>query len=196
MIKAIIFDADGMIVHGERFSNRLAKEFGISTEVTGKFFKTKFQDCLIGKADLKDELKNYITEWKWKGSLDDMLGFWFLKEVNIIDERFIELITDLRNKGIKCYLATNNEKYRTDNLVDDRGLGAWFDGVFSSAYIGSKKPESEFFTKILSKIDIPNKAEVLFTDDDPENIEGAESFGLPVLHYTDFEDFKRKVNIS
>ena len=30
MIKAVIFDVDGMIVHGKRFSHRLAKKYNIS----------------------------------------------------------------------------------------------------------------------------------------------------------------------
>ena len=195
MIKGIIFDADGMIVHGERFSDRLTREYGIGTEKTGQFFKNEFQLCLVGKADLKQELARYVDEWDWKGNVDKLLDYWFSEEYNKIDERFTPIIQSLRAKGIKTYLATNNEKYRTENLVKDRGLGDWFDVVFSSAYIGSKKPSEEFFQNILDNTGL-NKDEMVFWDDDTENTEGALAFGLPVEVYTDFEDFKGKMDLT
>ena len=52
---------DGMIVHGTRFSHRLAKKYNISTETTAPFFEGVFQDCVIGKADLKEELKGKLA---------------------------------------------------------------------------------------------------------------------------------------
>ena len=191
MIKIVIFDADGMIVHGTRFSARLAKKFDISTDVTKEFFKGVFQDCIVGKADLREELPAYFSSWGWKGSLEEILEFWFSPEYNLIDERFMPFIEKLRESGIKCYLATNNEKYRTQNLVDDRGIGKWFDGIFSSAVIGAKKPEPDFFKYILSNLTDVKKEEVLFWDDDTKNIEGAESVGLKTQIYADFNEFKK-----
>ncbi len=59
-MKTLIFDADGMIVHGERFSGRLAHDYGISTDTTSHFFRNEFQLCLVGKADLKQELQKHL----------------------------------------------------------------------------------------------------------------------------------------
>ena len=195
MIKAVILDADGMIVHGTRFSSRLAKRFGISTEITKEFFDGVFQDCVIGTADLKEELPKYFSAWGWQGSLDEILEFWFSAEYNFIDERFAPLVVELRQKGYyaKCYLATNNEKYRTENLVEKRGLGRYFDGIFSSASLGCKKPKPEFFEKILESMPGVKKEEILFWDDDTENIEGAKVFGLETQIYADFAEFKKRV---
>jgi len=191
MIKAILFDADGMIVTGERFSNRLAREYGITLEKTDDFFKKEWSDCILGKTDLKTVLAPYLSEWGWQGTLDELLDFWFDEKYNVVDTRFREIIKKLQSKGFKCYLATNNEKYRTDSLVKNKEMGSWFDGVFSSAYMGVKKPDPTFFQKILDGIDL-KKEEVIFWDDDPENIEGAEHFGLATELYTDFDSFKEK----
>ncbi len=193
MIKAIIFDADGMIVHGTRFSSRLEKKFNISKEVTKEFFDGVFKDCVVGKAGLKEELKAYFPKWGWNGTLEEILNFWFDEKYNIIEERFFPLIEELRKKGLKCYLATNNEKERTDNLINERGLGKHFDDVFSSSFIGAKKPEKEFFESILKSLSGIEKKEILFWDDDFRNIEGAESFGLKTQIYADFAEFQKKV---
>lgn len=190
--KALILDADGMIVHGERFSKRLANDFGISTETTTPFFTNEFQLCLIGKADLRQELVKHIKNWGWRDSLDALFNFWFNESHTRIETQFIPLIDQLRVKGISVYLATNNEKYRTNYLVEERGLGKWFDGVFSSAHLGSKKPEADFFQRMTTEIGV-DKERVVFWDDDIKNIEGAVAFGLPALIYTDFAGFKQKI---
>ncbi len=191
-VKAVIFDADGMIVHGDRFSKRLETQFGISTAVTGPFFGKEFQLCLIGKADLKQELAKHIDSWGWKKSVDDLLDFWFGLEYIKIDLRFGPIISKLKADGVCVYLATNNERYRTENLTINRGIGNWFDGVFSSAYIGFKKPEVQFFQRITDEIGV-DKAHIIFWDDDPENIEGARAFGIPTELFIDFDSFEQKI---
>jgi len=190
--KALIFDADGMIVHGERFSKRLARDFGISTDITTPFFVNEFQLCLVGKADLKQELAKHLKKWGWEKSIDDLLDVWFDESHTQIEAQFLPLIQNLRAKGVAVYLATNNEKYRTANLVEGRGLGKLVDGVFSSAHLGSKKPEADFFQRMIDEIGI-DKRQIVFWDDDMENIDGAVAFGLPAELYTDFAKFQEKV---
>jgi len=50
-IKAIIFDADGMLVTGERFSTRFARDFNVPMEKIRLFFDNEFKDCILGKKD-------------------------------------------------------------------------------------------------------------------------------------------------
>jgi putative hydrolase of the HAD superfamily len=190
-IKAVIFDADGMVVHGERFSLRLENEHGIPLDVTKPFFVGLFQECLVGKADLKQELEKVIGRWKWSKSIDSLLQYWFMDDFNKVDLRFREEIGKLRAAGIKCFLASNNEKYRTNYLTDKREIGRWFDKVYSSAYVGFKKPERGFFSTILADYPGLKRSEVQFWDDDPENIQGAKEFGLITELFTDFENFKK-----
>ena len=189
MIRAIIFDMDAMIVHGERFSSRLASEYDIPLETTLPFFTGDFQKCLIGELDLKETLPQYLSIWGWQRSLDDLLDVWFDPNHNVIDTRFETLITEIKEAGIKTYLGTNNEKYRSDTLFN-RGLRKWFDSIFSSGYIGSKKPDSAFFQHVL-KMTKHSKEDILFCDDNIKNIEGAKSFGLSTHTYTDFETFEK-----
>ena len=188
--KAVIFDADGMIVlHVPRFSSVLEKERGIPLERTKLFFEGPFQLCLVGKADLREELSKVIGQWGWQDTVDDLMEFWFSPALAPIDTRFEGLIRQLRATGVKTYLATNNEKYRTKNLIEERGLGAWFDGVFSSSHVGAKKRSAEFLEYLL-KSTKHRKEEVEYWDDDPKNIEGVKAFGLSTHLYTDFDSFK------
>ena len=67
----------------------------------------------LGKADIKDALKKYLPPWGWKKSADEFLEYWF-KFDSVLNREMLKSIKDLRKSGIKCYLATNNEKYRVE----------------------------------------------------------------------------------
>lgn len=194
MIRAIIFDADGVVISGgERFSERLAREHGIALETTASFFKNEFQQCLIGKADLREALTKHIFDWGWSGSVDELLEYWFLGESNV-DERIVAAIKQLRLKGARCFLGTNQEKYRTEYFKKQIGFDEIFDGIFSSAYIGAKKPSVEFFTHILRTLQPMRTEEIFFWDDTPENVEAALHFDFQAALYETYEDFEGCLN--
>ncbi len=196
-IKAVIFDADDvLIIKPKMFSQHLEEDYGIKRSVTSKFFTGDFQNCMIGKADLKEELEKHIKVWGWKGSVEELLKYWFKVEHDVNHE-LVELIKRLKNKGIKSYLATNNEKYRTEYIRNEMGFSVFLDHIFASGEIGSKKPDSGFFEHMFDKINQDfkiSKEDVLFVDDDPENIEAAKTFGFQTLLYRNFPDFEKLIN--
>lgn len=49
MIKAVMFDADGMVVKGGRFSDHFARDYGISPKATATFLKTNFRSVSLEK---------------------------------------------------------------------------------------------------------------------------------------------------
>ena len=189
MIKAMLFDADGMVINKpKRFSELLAEDYKVPNEKIIPFFQNEFQACLIGKIDLKDAVTPYLANWNWNGSVDDILKYWFEKE-NYVDKRITDLIANCRKQGIKCYLHSNQEKYRTKFMTDVMGFSKIFDDIFSSAHLGFKKPDPEFWKSVLNKISPTEKSEVLVFDDDEENFVSAKEFGFKSYLYKDFEGF-------
>lgn len=192
MIKAIIFDTDGMTVNSEMFSVQFNKDYGVPMDNLLPFFKNEFQPCLVGRADLKKEIESYLPKWGWKDSVDKFLNYWFDAE-NHVDKRIVEAVEKIKKSGIKCYLATNQEKYRTQYLRNEMGFSKIFDEVFSSAEVGYKKPQPEFFEYILKEIEL-SKDEVQFWDDTEKNIQGAKEFGFDAQLYQNFEGFAANLN--
>lgn len=194
--KAIIFDCDGMIIATEMFSTHLSKKYKIPLEQILEFFENEFLLCLIAKADLKKELKKYLKKWSVNKSAEEILAWWFKLE-DKVDNRIIKVVKKLKNKGIKCYLATNQEKYRTDYIIKNMVLGKIFDNIFSSSLIGFRKPEKKFYLYIYNSIrkDIKNikKSEILYWDDKKENIKAAKEFGFRAELYENFLKFQKKI---
>lgn len=194
MIKLVLFDADGVTINGEPFSKELTRKYNIPPESTLKFFKGIFKDTKTNHADLREVIAPFLKEWGWVKSIDEFLDEWFKYEHQQINQELINYISALRKKGVSVALATNQEKYRAQYILEKMGFGKIFDRTYFSAHLGLKKPDAAFFRKITEDWPQIQKDEVLFWDDMEENILAAREFGWNAEVYKDFEDFKEKMN--
>lgn len=191
--KCILFDADGVVIQSEMFGVHYQKENSISPDEMLPFYKGVFQDCLIGKADLKEVIEPWLAKWNWRGRTDDFLKNWFNFE-NKPDKKILDLIKNLRDQGILCYLATNQEIHRTNYMRNEMGFEKIFDGIFSSAEIGFKKPDQNFYKIILQKLKHLDTKEILYVDDTISHVNAAKSIGLEIYWYKNFNEFVQYIS--
>jgi len=190
MIKAILFDVDGVLIkRREYFSERFSREQNIPLELILEFFKNEFKQCSLGKADLKEELKKYLDRWNWKGSVDELLEYWFAGESEI-DTYVLSAIDELRAQGKLCYLATNQEQYRKQYLLENLGLKNHFDGCFASCDTAHSKKEKEFYDEVFKKLEGIEREEIVFLDSDQEIVDVANSVGIQGKLYRNFDMIK------
>ena len=194
VIKVALFDVDGVIVNSDRFSLQYGKKFSISPEVMNPFFQNELQECLIGSKDVMDLLDPWLSKWKWTGTKEEFLNFWFDLENNV-DDRILRVVKDLQKRGIKCFVATNQEKHRTEYMKTVMNFQTLFDGVFSSTEIGYKKPDEGFYRHILKHLDQHQPHEILFFDDSISHVDGAMKVGIQAFHYTDFKDCEKVIKL-
>lgn len=179
--KTILLDLDGVVVTGTRFSAQYEEEYGVSQLELMKFFTGPFQQCLIGKADLKTELAPYLTQWNFPGTRDEFMHYWFSRGA----EPNIDLLNELqllRSNGVTTYILTNNEQYRTEYMWRDHGMHQYFDGIYSSARLGMLKDEPQFFTTVLREIH-QKPGMCLFLDDDEVNVSTARKCSIDAHFY-------------
>ena len=67
-----------------------------------------------------------------------------------------------------------------------------FDDIVESAKIGFAKPEARAFEIAAERLSV-RLDECVFVDDRPNYIEGAQHVGMKTVLYTDFKDFKKRL---
>ncbi|PYR31105.1 MAG: hypothetical protein DMF89_10900 [Acidobacteria bacterium] len=95
----------------------------------------------------------------------------------------IGVIRTLRQRGTRCYLATNQEPYRAQHMSDTFGYKEVFDAEFYSCRLGVAKPDAAYFLAILNDLQVrPDRA--LFIDDRQENVHAARGVGLHAIEFS------------
>jgi putative hydrolase of the HAD superfamily len=184
MIKTIYVDLDGVIFQGaEKFSVKYAKEHKININDMSPFFINQFKLCLKGEADLKDELSKVLLEWKWHGTVGELVDYW-IKDDSKPNIELIEILNELSKNEINVFIVTQQEKNRARQLKSYLGKKLNYSGFYSTHEIHYLKPDTQFYLECLKRTE--NKAnEALFIDDDIRNINSAKEVGLNTILYED-----------
>lgn len=92
-----------------------------------------------------------------------------------------DLFKNIKNKynNIKIVIATNHVSFVRNFIGETFGVED-LDDIIISAEIHKIKPNSDFYEHILKKYNITPK-ELLFLDDNEDNVEGAKKLGINVI---------------
>src|SRR5690606_22270560 len=131
----ILFDADGVLTLPEEvFSIVYSRSHGLDPKPFEEFFRTDWKPIVTGKVDLKESIASNPGLWQWPGEIDDLLKYWFETE-DVRNQELIEIIHQLKDAGVPCYLATEQEKYRGEYMKNVM-FKDLFDGYFVTAELG------------------------------------------------------------
>jgi putative hydrolase of the HAD superfamily len=178
----VLFDVDGVLVHPWRFRNYLAREHGIQPEATRSFFQGPFTRCVLGESDLYEVLGPFLEVWGWPGSLPSFIETWFAEE-NAPNTAVLDYVDALRTRGIRCHVASTQERHRARFLSRDMGFARRFDSLLFSCDLGAAKPDPEYFRRACRRLKRP-PAELLLVDDAAGNVEAARAEGWQAVLYT------------
>jgi len=97
----------------------------------------------------------------------------------------IELMADLRDRGYRMAMLTNNVReweplWRAKLPVDEI-----FETVVDSAFVGMRKPDHEIYELTLDRLDGIDAEECLFVDDIELNCIAARELGITAVHFLD-----------
>ena len=190
MIKAIIFDLNGVFIQAPYLSDRFKERFGVPTEdflpvlkeIMEKVRKPGAGDCFV-------YWKPYLKKWGVSLSREQFFNFWFKEEKPV--PKMIELGKQLKQKGIKLFLLSNNFLERTNYYRENFPfLEQLFNKIYYSYQTGFVKPDPEAFKKILSDNNL-NPKECLYFDNSEENIETANGLGIKSFFFKSPDSAKK-----
>lgn len=124
------------------------------------------------RIDNRPDVKNEQIEWVYRE---------FLARV---DSRKIELIEQLRARGLKLYILSNTNRVAFDAVrrhfaAAGRKIEDCFDGIFLSYEMKLLKPAPEIFQEVIRRTGIKPE-ETLFIDDGARNADAGHAAGFQV----------------
>lgn len=164
MIKVIAFDLVGVLVNEQDIDltfeeDKLERMFGPNINDSDYMIQAR-------KIIDKDSIIMKTTE--------DLID----KLYKVKDEDLFKKIKN-KYKDIKIIIATNHVSFIRNFIGESFGVD-YIDDVLISAEIHKIKPNADFYEHILSKYNL-NSNELLFLDDNIENIDGAKKLGINTI---------------
>jgi putative hydrolase of the HAD superfamily len=109
------------------------------------------------------------------------------------NEPMIELMRDLRGRGLRMAMLTNNVReweplWRAKLPVDEI-----FEVVVDSAFVGMRKPEREIYELTLERLGDVRPEECVFVDDVDVNCAVAAELGMTAVHYQSPEQASEEI---
>jgi putative hydrolase of the HAD superfamily len=179
VIKALMIDVDGVIVHpayAGGWAERLEADLGLPVaELQREFFAPHWNDIALGRADLHDCLGPVLARIAPKLSSQDLADYWFAHDARL-DTVLLKDLAALRAGGMQLHLATIQEHHRARYLWETLEFRDQFDAIHYAAALGCAKPDPAFFHAIEDRTGF-GPAELLLIDDRSNNIEGAITCG-------------------
>ena len=185
MIKAVIFDLDGVIVDTAHYHfiawKRLAKELGIDfTEAENEQLKGVSR---MRSLEIILELGNLRLSQEEMERLANKKNQWFVDYINAMkpDEIFPgvkEMIQNIRASGIKIALASSSKN--ADTVLTLLNIKNLFDVIVDGTMITHTKPDPEIFLLAAKKLNLP-PAECLVFEDAEAGVEAAIAAGMKCI---------------
>ena len=197
MTRAVIFDVDGVLVHGyharpdlhETFDDKL-RGLGINADrFQRKFIHDIFMKrVLIGEVPMVEALDRRLRAFGYKGSTMTVLDLWMSHDC-FPNSTMIETVQKLKgHPEIRLYLATNQDHSRAQFLWQSLGLKDIFEDMFYSARFGRTKAHKKFYEMAEERMP-SSELPPLFFDDTPKVVDAARKHGWEAVLFDTVADW-------
>jgi HAD superfamily hydrolase (TIGR01509 family) len=197
MLKAVLFDQDGVIIDTERDGHRAAfnlafKEFGLDCEWDPEFYHTLLQ-IGGGKERIRRCFEQYYQGGKIRGAedcgLDDLVKklhgrktaiFLDLVKTMPLRPGVLRFMREIQAAGLKIGVCTTSNEKAAQAIVHERLGEIRFDVLIAGDMVSKKKPDPEIYLSALAKLGIDG-SECLVVEDSGIGTIAGSAAGCTVL---------------
>ncbi len=189
MIKAVIFDMDGLMIDSEVVTYRCYQEVmaKMNEEITIDFYKTLLgKTPAHGKTRFKEE---YYEDFPFDQVLKDVhirMNEIFETEGVPLKKGLIELLTYLKDNNYKTIVATSSHRDRVDRILKQADIEKYFDDAICGNEVKNSKPAPDIFLTACTKLGV-NYDEALVLEDSEAGIQAAYSGNIKVICVPDMK---------
>ena len=189
MIKAVIFDMDGLMIDSERVT------FEGYQHILSKMGKTITEDfyiTLLGKP-IKGIFQRfydvYGNDFPIESVITDVHRYMaerFETEGVPLKTGLVELLKYCREKGYRTIVATSSNRNRVDTILKSADIEQYFDDSICGDEVTKGKPDPEVFLKSCMKLGV-NTDEAVVLEDSEAGIQASYAAGIKVICVPDMK---------
>lgn len=178
MIRAVIFDVDGVLVDSEPRYVELRKEylasFGVhvTLEQMARFAGFRFPATM-------ESIKDGIPEDVYERILSEFVP-WDLDYPSIMRPEAPQVMEQLKQAGLKIGIASNSVPDKIDRMLKECGLDTYVDVACSGARAAHPKPAPDVYLEAARLLGFPCRDCAAVEDSDP-GLQAAADAGCKVL---------------
>lgn len=186
MLKAAIFDMDGVIFDSERALltcfEEVGKRYGL------KDVKSFYLDCIGAAEDTIPQIyKNYYGEG-YEEYKRECYALYYKKYSHgrvPLKNGVKEILDYLRSKHITTTIASSNFKSTIMEHLEGAGLTSYFDTITSFDEVENGKPAPDIFLLAFKKLNLETKEGCFIIEDSYNGVKAATAAGLDVIMVPD-----------
>lgn len=185
-----IFDMGGVVTTTAKLSERMSQVIGITEEE----FKEKNNDLFQLLTDGEITTDKYWETFAKRSGIAITTDWWHWLFHPILNETTVKIIRAIKKDGNRVVCGTNTIPSHYFNHLE-RGDYAYFDQTYASCYMGTSKPNHNFWKTILEAEQVPPR-DVVFIDDREENCHAAQEMGIHSIHFTTAENLANVLGVK
>ena len=196
MLKAVIFDMDGVLVDSEPLHARAAvlalKNLGVDISI-------EYFYGFIGSTTIH-MLETLIQDYNLSSTVSEILILYNEAKHQLIQVEGYEavpytkeLIIDLYKHGVKLAIASSSTSTEIEDVVKALGIGSYFDKLISGTTVKHPKPAPDVFLKAVTELGI-NKSECIIFEDSCNGVRAAKAAGIPVIGFVNEHSGKQDLS--
>ena len=189
MIKAVIFDLDGVVIDSEPIAygilQELAGQYGYSIPL--KDYTTKYLGRTVAKG-----METMVNSFNLPITPQELFQKYFEKEHKKTEEVIPlkpgakEILVYLKNNGYKTIVASSSTRERAEKILKDNDILKYFDDLIFGYEVPKGKPHPDIFIKACEKLDVKEN-EAIVLEDSEAGIDAAFSAEIPVICIPDMK---------
>ena len=193
MIKIILFDFTGVIVTGghKKLCRQLSEKYNFPADKIYDVMYTKYFNLFAtNKISEPEAYEGPKKEFGFTETWQELAEM--LLRTHVINQPMVDYIAELRRK-FRVVLLTKNIVRYLDWERKEFGLDAMFDDIINTSEINLPKASKETLNYLLNRYHVKPE-EILYIDDQEDNLHDAREMGMNVVLYQNFDQVKNNFN--
>lgn len=189
MIKAIIFDMDGVIVDTEFQDFRIQQEFIKKENPSINQVKTNF-DELIGQSYnmLYETLRKFIgsndslNEIKRRFEAYNTIAYESINYQQLFRKELLPILKWAKSKGVLLAVASSSTYEHIIEVLNSCNIKNYFDVIYSGEFVEESKPNPAIYLNTLEKLNV-SANQAITIEDSYYGISAAKAAGITTIAY-------------